>query len=127
MVREAKLIDEGRKVVDQVAKVWHLAFAVWYTDPQTQQPYLSIGAEEFDQSGPKGAYTKINAELSKVKGIHFIKPDMIKVVSLESDLGQTLNSRFGNQAEDTAIGMLSSPTLVLFNVFSYGLSSTKKI
>lgn len=127
MVREAKLIEEGRSLIQAINKSHHLEFALWYTNAETQQTCLAMGSKLFDEKGPKEAYTRINAELSKLKDIRFLKFDMIKRIPLDSELGKSLKNTFGHLVDDSITGVFSSPNLDLLNVYAYGLSAGEKL
>lgn len=121
---EQALIESGKKIIDELTrKGVCLGFAVWYLDPASQSTYLGIGSKKFDEMGPKKSYELILQVVTSIKDqLKLFKEDHLKLISLESDLGKTLSSSFSNQKNDTSVGMLATPTLVLNQVYAYGIN-----
>lgn len=120
---EQILIDEGRKLIFKIqGEGTELAFAVWYTDPLAQRTFLALGAKKFDEDGPSRAYGKILSVFESLRNqFHFFKVDFLKLVSLESELGQTFLNSFSEKKGDTMIGMFVSSHFIFHQVYAYGL------
>lgn len=119
------LIEEGRKIISALLSSRNkIAFAVWYLDPLSQTTYLGIGSETFDQLGPSKSYEEILKVVDGLKDqLTLFKADYLKLISLESDLGRVFSSSFTNKKGDTSIGMFVSPTVILHQVYAYGIQS----
>ncbi|MFH0900927.1 MAG: hypothetical protein V2A73_09890 [Pseudomonadota bacterium] len=119
---EETLVNEGRLVVrtlhDQGIP---LEFAVWFADPSSEGMRLAIGSHSIDQIGPTAAYQQIAATVESIKDqIRLFRLDLLKLVSVESQIGRALLRSFGNKTGDSIVGMYVSPEVVLQQVFAYG-------